>query len=307
MQADHEFNEKRRKRVAKLFADQGFVEGRDIAIEFLDLGLGGMPQAQRERAARQVVASRPALILAWGDDAALFRRFTGDIPIVFQTLSTDPVRMGVVASLQRPGGNVTGTMDGGLDTIEKGWELAKDMRPGVKRFGTLMDDALSGDELRDIREYQESAARRLGVSRVEIMVPAVAPFARIEKAIAAAKVDALDVMTSIEDPPWIEELMAALIRMRIVGVWGTLALVFRGGLLSVSGNGFETREVAVQMAAKVLRGTHPGEIPVYSVKTFVTSINLRTAHAMGLDVPRAVLVRANWVMERDGTWKPVQW
>jgi len=307
VQRDNEFNEKRRKRIAKLFADHGFVEGRDISIEFLDLGFGEMPPPDREKAVKRAIASRPDLILAWGDDALLFKRFTSEIPIVFQTMSFDPVRMGLVASLQRPGGNVTGTLDGGLGVIEKCWELAKDLRPGLKRFGTLVDDGLPMDELQGIREHQERAAKRLGVKRVEIFLSASAPFSQIERAIAAAKVEALDVSTSVEDPPWVEQLMAALIRTRILGVWATLQHVFRGGLLSVSGNGFETREVAVQMAAKILRGANPAQIPVYDVKTFVTSINLRTAHAMGLEVPRAVLMRANFVMEKDGTWKPVQW
>ena len=101
--------------------------------------------------------------------------------------------------------------------------------------------------------------------------------------------------------------MKALVRMRIVGIWATLALVFSGGLLSVMGNGDESRLVALDIAASILRGARPADIPVYEVKTLVTSINLRTAHAMGLEIPRSALVRANWVMEVDGSWKPVQW
>ncbi|MGE5615966.1 MAG: ABC transporter substrate binding protein [Bacillota bacterium] len=300
------FNEKGRKRLAKLFANQGLVEGRDIAIEFVDLGDGDWPENEVVNAARKAVQSRPDVILAWGESAPLFKRLTADIPIVFHTLDMDPVRVGLVESLNLPGGNVTGTLDGGLDVVEKCWELAKDVRPSIKRFGTLIDDLPDG-LLADLRIHQERAAKRLGVQRVEIRVPLAAPFPQVERAIASAKVEALDISLSVEHPRWEKELMAALVRMRIVGVWPTLVLVVRGGLLSVMGNGNESREVAVQMAAKILRGAPASQIPIYNVKTFVTSINLRTADAMRLEIPSAVLLRANWVMEKDGTSKGVQW
>ena len=126
VQSEPIFNEKRRARLVKNFADRGFIDGRDISIEIVDFGSDPREYLAR---ARSVVASRPDLIIAAGDDAAMFKQFTSEIPIVFHTLGADPVRLGLVRSLRHPGGNLTGTLDGSAVLPPKAWSWPRKYAP----------------------------------------------------------------------------------------------------------------------------------------------------------------------------------
>src|SRR5258706_4736984 len=164
-------NEDSRPLVAKWFAEDGLVDGRDLVLEFVVLD-EITDLAEIERRARAIVASRPdAILVSPHVDATLFKRLTRDVPIVFWALSGDAVRMGLVESLRRPGGNITGTSDRSIELMARSYQLFKELRPGLKRVGTLMDDGMTDDDRVLAREAQGPAAKRLGLQRVENLGP----------------------------------------------------------------------------------------------------------------------------------------
>jgi putative ABC transport system substrate-binding protein len=253
--------------------------------------------AEIERRARAIIASRPdAILISPHVDATLFKRLTRDVPIVFWT-SGDPVRMGLVESLRRPGGNFTGASDRSVELMVKSYQLFRELRPGLKRVGILMDDATTDDDRALVRDAQGPTAKRLGLERVEIVVPMKATVAQVEGAIRASRVEALDVALSGDGDlvPWTKDAMKFIERSGILAAWDHPGLVRDGGLLSVGGNLREIQREAVRIVARILRGTKPGDIPVYEGRGVRIALNLRTARAMGLAVPESVLLQATYI------------
>jgi putative ABC transport system substrate-binding protein len=279
-----------RPRLAKWFAEDGLVDGRDVEMEFLDMS-SITEEAEVERRARPIVASRPAAIMMH-NEPEVFHRLTRDVPIVFYNFDTDPVRLGLVQSMRRPGGNITGSTSGAVGLVPKTCEIYKALRPKLKRIGILADSASLGAQLDVAREVQGEAARRLGVDRVDIVIPLNASAKEVEKAILASKVDAIDVTFSMDDVPWALEAMKIVERARILASWDNLWRVRQGGLLSVDGDYIEAIRESVRIVAQVLRGTKPADIPVYESRRVVISINLGTARAMNLTIPASVLIQA---------------
>jgi putative ABC transport system substrate-binding protein len=284
-----------RQGTAKLFAEQGFIERRNLALEYVDFDPSDM--AEVERRARAVIARRPDVILVAGDNIGLFARLTKDIPIVFYYMGFDPLRAGYVQSYSRPGGNVTGIMFYPPGHELKGWELLKEMVPNARRIGVLeYQDDPGGPWTPDVRSMQLAAASRLGLELVRIAVPADSVFAVIERAIRDARIDLL-AGNFDEDAPWTPDLMRFLERSRIPAAWSGPGIVRRGGLLSAGPSWAGQYTTAVTIVARVLRGASPATIPVHAPTSFTTAINLRTARAMGLTVPASILLRADVVVD----------
>jgi putative ABC transport system substrate-binding protein len=278
------------------FAGEGLVEGSDVVLEYAEFNNVRNP-VELEKRAKAIVSSRPNVILI---DAAehieLFRRLTSDIPLVFVNLSMDPVRLGLVENLRRPGGNLTGTMNQDTELTVKAWEMAKELRPAIKRVGFLVDDGVPAVFLDLGREVNDAAAARLGIEFVKIAFPRGASFADVRREILAARVDGLTDGLS-EDPPWYPDLIRFVQQANIVGLLGDMEAVRMGSLLAVHTNTARGFRDAVSIAAKILRGARPGDIPVQLNRDVIVSINLRTARAMGIVVPESIRVRATHVFE----------
>jgi putative ABC transport system substrate-binding protein len=286
--------ERWRPRVAKWLAENGIVDGRDVDLEFHDLSPITDP-AEVGRRARPIVATRPAAIMMHNEQR-VFQQLTHEVPIVFYNLDVDPVRLGLVQSLRRPGGNITGSTSGSVALVPKTCEIYKALRPQLKRIGILCDDASLGPEVDLMREIQAQAAKRLGVDRVDIVVPTEADASQLEKAVLSAKVDAIDVALSIDDVPWAKDAMRIVERAGIVASWDNRWRVSQGGLLAVEGDYIEAIRESVRIVAQILRGSKPAEIPVYESRRVVITINLRTARAMNLAIPESVLLQATNVI-----------
>jgi putative ABC transport system substrate-binding protein len=278
------------------FAAEGLVERRDVVVEYAELPKIRAP-AEMETRARAIVSSRPdVIVIDASEHIALFRRLTSDIPLVFVNLPMDPVRVGMVENLRRPGGNLTGTMNQDTELFAKAWEMAKELRPTLRRVGFLVDDGVPAAFLDLAREDAAAIGARLQIEFVQIIVPRGAAFADAERAIRAAKVDGLTDGFS-EDPTWLPDLIRFLVRANIVPVVGDADAVRLGSLLAVQTNTQRGARDAVTIAAKILRGARPGDIPVHVNRDVIVSINLGTARAMGIKVPESMRVRANLVIE----------
>jgi ABC-type uncharacterized transport system substrate-binding protein len=269
----------------------GWLEGRDVAIEYR--WAEGRSERFAEIAA-EFVRLKVDVILTHNTPTVLAaKQATSAIPIVFATAG-DPVGSGLVATLARPGGNVTGISSQGSDAAGKRLELLREVVPGLRRFAVLANLASSYPAL-ELAEVQ-AASRTLGLD--------VFPFdIRRDQDIALA-FDALkghaEALYVVADP------LASTNRIRI----NTLALGVRlptmhtvrefveaGGLMSYGSNWPSQFRRAADFVDKILRGAKPADIPVEQPTKFDLVVNLTTAKALGLDVPSTLLARADEVIE----------
>jgi putative ABC transport system substrate-binding protein len=268
----------------------GWIEGRTVAIEYR------WAEGRNERyteIAEEFVRRNVDIIVTSGGAAPTAKRATAVIPIVFAA-AVDPLGSGLVASLSRPGGNVTGLSTLGTDLAGKRLELLREIVPSVRRIGIMANIGYPAAVL----EMQEAQARvrtlGLEVDTVEI---------RRTEDIAPA-VDALkgraDALYVVQDP------LLNISRVRI----STLALAARlptmhgfrefveaGGLMSYGPNFPSLFRRAGDYVDKILRGAKPGDLPVEQPTKFDLVINLTTAKALGLDVPDKLLALADEVIE----------
>ena len=221
------------------------------------------------------------------------RRATSSIPIVFAG-ATDPVGAGLVASLARPGGNVTGLSSQHGDLVGKRLELLREIIPGFRRLAILIN-VDNPNNVRELGEVQ-AAARTLGlegtsfeVRRGEDIAPA---FEAIKGRAEALYVppDALFVTNR-------HSLNGLALDQRLATIFGFREDVQAGGLLSYGPHLPELIRRAAEYVDKILRGTKPGDLPVEQPTKFELVVNLKTAKALGLDIPDLWIARADEVIE----------
>ena len=268
----------------------GWVEGRNLRLEYRSAE--GRPEPLRELA-QQVVSLKPDVIVVLGGDMApLAKDATSTIPIVMLT-SQDPVETGIVASFARPGSNLTGVAFVSAETASKRLQFLKEAVPSVSRVAVLWNPDHPDGEYRDI----EAAARRLGVRVQSLEVRRPEQFAEAFQAATQARSEALMVVSSrfmnLNRARILE--FAGKQRIPLVTGWGPW--VRAGALLSYGPD----LDVLVKRAAthvdKILKGARPADIPIEQPTKFELVVNLKTAHALGLTIPPAVLGRADLLIE----------
>ena len=269
----------------------GWTEGRTIAIEYR--WANGRSDSLPEIAA-EFVRLKVALIYAVGTESALAaKQATSVIPIVFP-VTGDPVGTGLVASLARPGGNVTGLSNFAVDLAAKRLEILRDVFPSLSRLAILANAAYSGGML-EVSQIR-AAARTLGIDIIPLEFRRAEDIARAFDAIKGRA----EVLYVVGDP------LANTQRMRI----NTFALADRlptmyvqrefvetGGLMSYGPNYPDLNRRAADYVDKILRGTKPADLPVEQPTKFDLVINQITAKALGLEVPPTLLARADEVIE----------
>jgi putative tryptophan/tyrosine transport system substrate-binding protein len=235
------------------------------------------------------------LIAASGPPAAFAAKAaTTSIPIVF-VAAFDPVQAGLVASLNRPGGNVTGITFVGASLGGKRLELARELVPNVGVIA-LMTNPNSPDALEELRDVQ-NAAKAIGQ---EILVVPATSDRDLEAAFASIVQHRAGVLLINMDPflfQSTDRLIALAARHRIPAVYPTVESVPSGGLISYGASISEAWRLAGGYAGRVLKGARPAELPVVQPTKFELVINFTTAKALGLEVPPALLARADEVIE----------
>jgi len=275
----------------KRLNELGWIEGRTVIIEYR------WAEARADlynEIAAEFSNRKVDVIVTWASAPTLAaKRATSTIPVVFAA-QMDPVGAGIVASLAQPGGNVTGMSIQQTDTVGKRIELLREVIPKLARLGVLANASAPGAMI-ESREVSETA-RRLGleVTRIEIK--------QAEEIIAALKsfksqADALYVAT---DPLIFTDrvrINAIAQSERLPTIYGGREYVEAGGLMSYGPNWTDLFKRAAEQVNKILRGTKPTEIPVEQPTRFDLVINQKTAKALGLDLPAALLARADEVIE----------
>jgi len=271
----------------------GHVEGRNLAID--RYGTEDYTSDAPTLAA-QVVRSNPDVIYVISPGARFFHRETKTIPIV--TITNDPIGLGLVQTLARPGGNVTGvTAEADFSVHGKRIALLREMFPALATLGCIAPrviwDVSAGGPVR-------SAAASLGVPVTAVPIDLPGNAQLYPDAIAQAVHAGANAIMMIDSPDALSNrvvIASALAKVRIPAIHAFVEAVRAGGLMAYS---FDLNELIRRMAGNVdaiLRGANPGEIPFYQVSKFDLSINLGAARALGLDVPATLLSVAETVVE----------
>ena len=275
--------------------DLGYVEGRNVVIEYRSA------EGKLERLpalAAEVVALKVDVIVAPGTPGALAaKRATGTIPIVFPAAS-DPVASGLVTSLARPGGNVTGLSNLNTDLVGKCLEQLKQAVPGVSRVAVLWHPDASGERTdKDILKRAEVAARALGVRLQFVEARGPADFDRAFSDMTRARAGALTVLPSVMFINERRRLVDLAAKNRLPAVYNARDFVDAGGLMAYGPNFADMFRRAATYVDKILKGAKPGDLPVEQPTKFELVINLKTAKVLGLTIPPSVLARADHVIE----------
>ncbi len=269
-------------------AELGWVEGRNLTIE--DRAAEGIVERAGEIAADFARLKVDVIVLAGDAQTGSAKRGAPDIPIVFAAAG-DPIGSGLVASLARPGGNVTGFSVQLPDTAGKRIELLREIVPGLRRLAILFNSAKPGNEL----AAAQAAARALGLESVR------AEFGRAEEISPA-----IEALSGRADGLYVcvEPLMIAnRARINALALAAKLPVVhsYRDnlgeGLISYGPDLFDLYRRAAGLVDKILRGAMPSDIPVEQPTKFELAINLKTATALGLTVPPTLLARVDEVIE----------
>jgi putative tryptophan/tyrosine transport system substrate-binding protein len=273
--------------------ESGFVEGKDVTIDYR----WARGQLDRLPALAVELVARPVnVIFAFGTPipARAAKAATGAIPIVF-AYGGDPVADGLVASLNRPGGNVTGATFITAALAPKRLELLRELVPNVATVGVLINpkNQLADTQLNDVHV----AARTLGQPVYVVNAGNESEFETAFAALVRQGAGALLLGTDTTFFNHRDRLIALAARYGIPAIYTFREYVLDGGLISYGAIQTETVRQAGVYIGRILKGDNPGDLPVVQPTKFELAINLTTAKALGLDVPPTLLARADEVIE----------
>ena len=268
----------------------GYVEGRNVAIEIRDADgkLERLPVL-----AAELVALKVDVIVVGGTSGALAaQQATRAVPIVFVS-AVDPVMDGLVSSLARPGGNVTGLSANSSELTGKRLEELKRAVPGMSRVAVLWQPgALSERTEQDMRKEAEVAARVLGVRPQFVKVQGPGDFDKAFAEMTNARADALMVVGGTMFLIERRSLVGLAAKNRLPAIYGLREYVDAGGLMCYGPDNADMSRRAATYVDKILKGTKPADLPVEQPTKFDLVINLKAGKALGLTIPPSLLQRA---------------
>ena len=275
--------------------DLGYVEGHNVVIEYRDA------EGKLERLpvlAAELIALQVDVVLAGGTPQALAAKHASrTIPIVFAA-AADPVTDGLVTSLARPGGNVTGLASINPELIGKCLEQLKQAVPAVNRVAALWPPGQLGERTdKDMLTGLEVAARTLSVRLQVVEARGPADFNRAFSDMTKARAEALTVLPSTMFLNERRRLVDLAAKNRLPTVFPNRDSVDAGGLMSYGPNVADNFRRAATYVDKILKGTKPADLPVEQPTKFELVINLKTAKALGLTIPQSVLLRADQIIQ----------
>jgi ABC-type uncharacterized transport system substrate-binding protein len=276
--------------------DLGYVEGRNVVIEIRSA------EGKVERLpalAAELVALRVDVIVTGGGTppALAAKQATKTIPIVFAS-APDPVTDGLVTSLARPGGNVTGSSSVNPELVGKGLEQLKQTVPGVSRVAVLWHPGGVGERTgKDMLREADVAARALGVRLQVVEARSPADFDRAFLDMTRARAGALTVLPSAMFFSERKRLLDLAAKNRLPAVYSQREFVDAGGLMAYGPNLADNFRRAATYVDKILKGAKPADLPVEQPTKFELVINLKTAKALGLTIPPSLLARADEVIQ----------
>lgn len=270
----------------------GYEEGRNIEYVFR------WSEGRNERLkafAAELIEREASVIVTEGTLAAqIASKTTTTVPIVM-AISSDPVRGGIVTSLARPGGNVTGLSSLSPKLVAKQMELMKELTPGIKRVGVLNNP--HHPLAKELQQEAESVARAL---KLQIVLFPSRGRADYFESFSNMRKERCDSVLILPDPTfdaeqdWLADFAA---KSKLPALYNKAAFAEAGGLISYGASYSEFFLRAATYVDKILKGAKPSDLPIEQATRFELHINLKTAKALGIKVPKSVLVRADKLIE----------
>jgi ABC-type uncharacterized transport system substrate-binding protein len=273
--------------------ESGYVEGHNVTIEY------HWAEGQYDRLpalARDLIRRQVTVIAATSTPAAMTAKAaTTTIPIVFTT-SSDPVQLGLVASLSRPGGNLTGATQLNIEVTPKRLEILHELLPNANRFALLVNPSNPYAEI--LSQNMQGAAHTLGLQLNILHASTEHDFEAVFATSVQLRSGGLvigggEVFLDSRHG----QLAALALRHSVPTIYQGRDFALAGGLMSYGGSTMDSYRVAGLYAGRILKGEKPTDLPVMQSTKFEFVINLQTARALGLDVPPTLLARADEVIE----------
>jgi putative tryptophan/tyrosine transport system substrate-binding protein len=271
----------------------GWAVGRNVQIDYR-WGASNFDPERMRKGAVELVALAPDVVLATTVPIVLaLQQVSRTVPIVFAG-AIDPVGAGLVASLARPGGNATGFTMFEYGISAKWLELLKEISPGVKRVAVLREPTVAG--IGQLAAMQ-TAAPSFGVELQPIDARDVGEFERVLADFAGAPNGGLIVPLSTSSETHRTRIIALADRHRLSAVYPSRVDAALGGLISYGANTIDIHRRAASYVDRILKGEKPADLPVQAPTKYELVVNLKTAKALGLEIPSSVLARADEVIE----------
>jgi putative ABC transport system substrate-binding protein len=269
----------------------GWIEGKNLRIDYR-WGPGNFELYRRH--ADELIALGPDVIVGSGLAVRALQKATDTIPIVFTT-TIDPISLGYVANLARPRGNTTGFVNINYSFSEKYLELLKQTAPNITRAAVILDTdgAVGPAQLTAIR----AKAPSLGIEVTPIRVNDPIEMDRQLSAFARTPNGGMITTASTLTTTHRDQIIGLAAKHRLPAVYPNRLYVRRGGLISYGPLFVEQYRRAADYVHRILNGAKPGDLPVQQPSQYETVLNLKTAKALGLAVPRLVIVRADEVID----------
>ena len=279
--------------------DRGHIEGKTYVL----VPGWGRPGRKKEKAtvlAKKLIARGVDVIVTVGTRATrAASRAAPTTPIVMASAAA-PVKAGLVNSFAAPGGNITGMSAAAVEGAVKGMEILKQMVPGIRRIGAFHRRRKSAKQVRYpyFKAGDEKAAKALNVEIVAYAVTKKDDFDEVFRRVTDAGVDAISVRsTSSFTTAQRKRLVQAALRAKLPNAHGSTAMVKLGGLFSIGPNRADLYRRAAAFVDLILKGAEPADLPVQRPSRYYLTVNLKTAKALGVNIPRAILLRATEVIE----------
>ena len=271
--------------------ETGYVEGRNVAIEYR------WAEGHSDRLsalAADLVRSQVTVIAANSQATVAAKAATTTIPIVFMT-SADPVQVGFVTSLSRPGGNLTGVASLGTETNRKRLQLLHELLPNAGTIAALVNPTFPGSDIqtKDLQVAASALRRQLHILHASSRRDIDTAFANLVPLKASGLVIGSDPFFN----SWSEQLGAVALRHRVPAIYEFRPFVEAGGLISYGGNITELYRLLGVYTGRILKGEKPADLPVQQATKVELIINLKTAKALGLTIPLPLIGRADEVIE----------
>jgi len=270
----------------------GYVEGQNLAVELREMTAA---ESRLDRLAADLVRSRTDVLVTWASPATLAaKRATSTVPIVMVSVG-DPVGADLVASLARPGRNVTGIANIAVDLTGKQLQLLTELRPGVTRIAVLRNPINPASAL-----YWREAQAAGRSSGVELQLVDVRDPRELETAFAAMGRERPPGLLVLPSPLFLTErrrIAELALKVRLPTAFARNENVEAGGLISYGPKLTELFRQAAVYVDKILKGANPADLPVEQPTKFELVVNLKTAKALGLTISPSVLGRADRVLE----------
>jgi putative tryptophan/tyrosine transport system substrate-binding protein len=271
--------------------ETGYVEGQNVAIEFrwADGQYDRVPAMAAELVRRQV-----AVIVANTPGVMAVKAATTTIPIVF-TAATDPVKIGLVASLSRPGGNITGVTQLNAEVASKRLELAHELVPAATVIAVLVNPTYPDTEAL-VRDLQ-AAARTLGLQLHVLHASTERDFDTVFATLVQLRGGALVIGNDTFFFSRSEQLAALALRHAVPAIFPDHVFAAAGGLMSYGGSTLNIYRIAGTYTGRILKGERPSDLPVQQATKIELVINLKTAKTLGLTIPETLLATADEVIQ----------